>query len=232
MKIYTLNPLPQGSTTAFVDVLVRLPSPARMVALVGSPSSDSHLYLSQMPQSKVVASPLAVTGIEGWVPLQGAIRNFPVLVFDDPIDRFYLSGDSGASGLNANFSLLIADGIMSLEAVAGITPVSIASTVPVSIAGTVEVVEQGAGKSNGNQVAVGNATTVIAAARATRRGVMITQLANGTDIYLGIGTAATLAAGDLLPGVKGASVVFPTTLAINGITATGTANVSFVELYD
>lgn len=231
MKLYTILPMPKGATVAFADVEIHLPSPARMITLLMSPSTDSHLYLHQMPLSKSAASsPLATTGTESWIPMQGTQRNFPTIVFDKPIDKFYISGDSGASGQIPTFCLLVADGIFSLEGVAGQS--TIVNPLPVQIIGTAEVVEQGAAKANGNQVTVAATTTVVAAANATRRGISITQLANGTDIYIGVGTAATLAAGDLLPGVKGAWVFIATTLAVNAITLTGTAGVSFLEIYD
>lgn len=253
MKTFIINANPKPkSGLAFADNEVHLPSPVRFLALLSSPSADSHIYIHLMPLSKTAsASPLTTTGSDAWIPLQGGTRNFPAIRFDRPIDKFYISGDGGASASAPDFMLLCSDDL-DLEIGFG-TGASVANPLPISgtvsvsnfpatqpVSGTVavsnfpatqETVEQGAANGAVGQITVAATTTVVVAARATRRAVIVTQMATGTDVFLAIGTAATTG-GDLLPGVKGASITIPTNAAVNGIVATGTANVSFAEIYD
>lgn len=102
-----------------------------------------------------------------------------------------------------------------------------------SLAWVKETTASGGGASSSiatAQVSVTGSATLIAAARSTRVSVMVTQLASGTDIYIGASGVATNT-GTLLPGIKGASITIPTTAAIYGIVASGSANVSVIESY-
>lgn len=89
----------------------------------------------------------------------------------------------------------------------------------------------GAGAGSTKQVTVDNSgTTVVVAARADRIAVMITNLGT-TDVYLGFATGLTTGTGDLLPGIKGASVTIPTTAEVFGVVAAASQAVSVMEIY-
>lgn len=133
MKTYSVNPNPTPrSGTAFVDREFLFPSPVRMLTLISSPSSDSHLYFHFAPLSKAKSSPIATNGTESWVPMQGVVRNFATVVFEKPIHSIYFSGDTGASGLPADFAVLASDDIVSLENAQGSAGSSIPNPLPVT----------------------------------------------------------------------------------------------------
>lgn len=233
MKTYSQNPNPTPTSgLAFCDAEIKLASPVRMIVLISSPSSDSNLYFHFQPLSKVSSvSPIPTTGIESWIPMQGSLRNFPTIRFEQPISRFFMSGDGGASGKIPNFVLLCSDDIFSIEGMsAGGT---IADPLPVTVSNTVETIEQGAANGATGQVTlVANTASAIVAARTTRRGVKVTQVASGNDVYVGVGASApTLATGDLLPGVKGAWIVIPTSEEVQAISA-GTPTLSYLEVWN
>jgi len=87
----------------------------------------------------------------------------------------------------------------------------------------------GAGTLATGQVSVGATATAIAAARAGRHQITVTNDST-TDVFLG-GLGVTASTGVMLPGTKGASVTLPFTGALYGIVASGTETVSFTELY-
>lgn len=91
----------------------------------------------------------------------------------------------------------------------------------------------GAAGSNGSvataQVSVASTATLVAAARAGRGAVIVTNL-GAVAVYLGA-AGVTTTTGTLLPGVVGASVTIPTSAAVYGVDATGTQAVSVAEVY-
>lgn len=99
-----------------------------------------------------------------------------------------------------------------------------ASSVPISVSNI-----DGEGSIATNQVSVTTTAGTVVAARAGRRSLLIVNHGT-TDVYLGPATVTT-ANGLLLPGVKGASVSIPTTALVQGIVATGSVTVSFIEVF-
>ena len=51
------------------------------------------------------------------------------------------------------------------------------------------------------------------------------------SIFLGSSTSVTIANGLFLPGLVGASIVLDTTADVYGVVASGSAQISFVEIY-
>lgn len=90
--------------------------------------------------------------------------------------------------------------------------------------------DRGAANWNPNQVDVTGTATLICAARATRRSVLVENLGT-TDVYLG-GSGVTTTSGFLLVGTKGGMFTVPFTGAVYGITGGGTQRVAFSEVYD
>ena len=80
-----------------------------------------------------------------------------------------------------------------------------------------------------NQVSVAATATVVAAARAGRKAITITNTGT-TDVYVG-GASVTTSNGTLLAGIKGASLTINTQAAVSAIVASGTQTVSYVETY-
>ena len=79
------------------------------------------------------------------------------------------------------------------------------------------------------QVSVGTSATLIVAERLGRRGVLI---ANGSSVALYIGNSGVATnTGFKIIGTDGAGIVIPTERAIYGIVPTGTADVSYMELF-
>lgn len=91
-----------------------------------------------------------------------------------------------------------------------------------------DVVELG-GDFDTDHVSVLNTATLIAAANAARRGIMVTNLGT-TDVYVG-SSAVTTSNGQLLLGTKGAFIVIPTVQAVYGIVGTGSQAVSYIEVF-
>jgi len=108
----------------------------------------------------------------------------------------------------------------------GTQPVSLASVPshPVTVATQV-----GAGNMATSQVTVTTASGQLAASRATRRSITITNHGT-TAVFFDSGTATVTKA--LLPGVLGASITLNVTTAVNAIVATGTQIVSVIEEFD
>lgn len=79
------------------------------------------------------------------------------------------------------------------------------------------------------QFIVNSTSAEIIPARAGRRSLLIVN--HGTsDVYLGTGTVTT-GTGLLLTGTKGASISIPTSAAINGLVASGTQLISYIEVF-
>jgi len=103
-------------------------------------------------------------------------------------------------------------------------------TQPVSGAVTAGITSiDGEGTIATAQVSVGVAAATVVAARAGRRSLLIVNHGT-TDVFLGPATV-TVANGILLPGVKGASISIPTTALVQGIVASGTQTVSYIEVF-
>lgn len=87
---------------------------------------------------------------------------------------------------------------------------------------------------NTGQASVGQTPTLIVAQNAGRKAVVITNLGTN-DIYISYGSNIvqgpnlSAAAGQLLPGTKGASISIPSTSAVWGICPAGTQSVSFLD---
>lgn len=95
--------------------------------------------------------------------------------------------------------------------------------------GIVRVSNTAAGSIVTGQVTVASTATQIAAERSARKGIVI--INNGTsDVYIGT-SGVTTSNGLLLLGVKGASIVMETTAAVYGIVASGTNDVTYMEIY-
>jgi len=82
---------------------------------------------------------------------------------------------------------------------------------------------------NTNQVSVGSTATLIAAQRPGRLSVSIVNLSS-TDIYIGP-SGVTTSSGTLLLGTRGTALTVPSAVAVYGVVATGTASVSYMEVY-
>jgi hypothetical protein len=91
--------------------------------------------------------------------------------------------------------------------------------------------DTGAGNVANNQISVATTATVIAAARATRRGVVVVNHGT-TDVLLGGTNAVTTANGLKLKGTDGAAIYLPITTDLYGIVGSGTQTVSYMEVYD
>lgn len=89
----------------------------------------------------------------------------------------------------------------------------------------------GAANAATGQVSVTTTATLVAASRATRRSVKVTNTGT-TDVYVGYTSGVTTSTGDLLVGIKGAFISVPTTSAVYAIVASGSVSVSYVEVYD
>lgn len=90
----------------------------------------------------------------------------------------------------------------------------------------------GAGQLGTGQVSVAATAggTLICSATSTRR--RLTIINHGTTaVYIGL-TGVTTATGALLPGAVGANLTINVNVPVYGITASGTATVSFIEEYD
>lgn len=96
-----------------------------------------------------------------------------------------------------------------------------ASALAVALAGSLSL-------ATGQGTATATASLLVAA-RAGRRSVVIVS-GSATPMYLG-GAGVTPATGVFLAGVVGASATLETEAAIYSVTASGSAAVSFVELY-
>lgn len=81
------------------------------------------------------------------------------------------------------------------------------------------------------QVSVTTASTTVAAVRALRRSITITNITGTQQIYCVGNTTATSATGQLIPAVVGASWNVSTTSAINCIAVTGSQTVSTAETF-
>lgn len=92
------------------------------------------------------------------------------------------------------------------------------------------VKEQGTPNLLTGQVTIAATSTVIAAARATRRAITVVNHGT-TDVFIGLAGVATTT-GVLLKGIAGGGITFETTVAINGIVGAGTQVISFAEEYD
>ena len=82
-----------------------------------------------------------------------------------------------------------------------------------------------------DQVDVDGTADLIAAARATRRSVVIQNLGS-TAVYLGPTSGVLTTDGFLLPGTTGAAFHVPWTGAVYGITSGATQRVAVSEVYD
>ncbi len=134
-------------------------------------------------------------------------------------------------------------GVLTIQGITSMTPVKVdASGFTVPITGTVVVaslpamtvttVEGAATTLATGQVTVNTTAggVLIAAARATRREIVVTN--TGTvPVYLG-NSGVTTTTGHLLPGIKGASVSLRWTGALYGKTASGSQVVTYAEEYN
>lgn len=84
---------------------------------------------------------------------------------------------------------------------------------------------------NCNQVTIEATATPIVAARATRAGIMLTNLGS-TEVFYKQSDTVTTSNGDLLPAGRGQWKFIATKSQIWGIVAAGTQAISFVEVYD
>lgn len=88
---------------------------------------------------------------------------------------------------------------------------------------------QGGSSIATGQITVASTATLISAQRTDRKGIVV--INNGTsDVFVG-SSGVTTSNGLLLLGVKGASIVMETTAAVYGIVASGTSNVTYMEIY-
>ena len=95
------------------------------------------------------------------------------------------------------------------------------------------VSQQGSANWAPNQATVPSTADggLIAAARPTRQSITIQNLGT-TIVWLGSQSTGLLATnGFQLPGTIGATVTIPTTAAVYGLAATGTATVAILETY-
>lgn len=103
-------------------------------------------------------------------------------------------------------------------------------TQPVSGAVTAGITSiDGEGSIASAQVSVTTTAATVVASRAGRRSLLIVNHGT-TDVWLGPATV-TAVNGVLLPGVKGASISIPTTALVQGIVASGTQTVSYIEVF-
>ncbi|MCE9637732.1 MAG: hypothetical protein K8T90_18690 [Planctomycetes bacterium] len=110
---------------------------------------------------------------------------------------------------------------------------SVAGTVDVNLAsqsGQVETTPGNSGAASQDQVDVGTSATTIVTS-GSRKGLLIANLDSTKIVFLGFGNTPTLT--DSFPIGPGATLALPagvtTDVEVQGITATGTARVAFVE---
>jgi hypothetical protein len=94
---------------------------------------------------------------------------------------------------------------------------------------TQRVVRAGTPTIATGQISCANTATQITTARAGRQGLSVTNLGT-TDVYIGT-SGVTIANGDLLLGLKGASASYDTSATIYCIVSAGTQSISFSEVY-
>ena len=87
----------------------------------------------------------------------------------------------------------------------------------------------GAANTAFGQISVANTATSIVGARATRRGVLITNPSTSVTVYIGPSNVTTTTGQALLAGN---SLSIPTVGTVYGIVASGTQTITFVEAYD
>jgi hypothetical protein len=78
-----------------------------------------------------------------------------------------------------------------------------------------------------NQISVAATATLIIAANAARKGVLVTNPSTSVTVYLGL-SGVTTGTGGILPPLS--SVFLPITGAVYGIVASSTQTVSFMEI--
>lgn len=78
------------------------------------------------------------------------------------------------------------------------------------------------------QVSVLGTATLIVPANPDRSGLVLTNFGT-TDVYIIENSSGTTSTGQLLPGVKGASLGFTTTGAVYGITTGASQTVSWLQ---
>lgn len=88
----------------------------------------------------------------------------------------------------------------------------------------------GTGSIATGQVSVTTGNTSIAAARATRKTILITNVTGTGDSYYG-NTGVSTTTGQLLPGTKGATLTLDTAAAVFGTVAATAQTVTFTELF-
>ena len=139
--------------------------------------------------------------------------------------------DLDTSGSTEEVSLVAIGLPGSGGAVVGGTATNPLRTDPTGVT-TQPVVQAGAAHIANGQVTVDTTSggVQIVGTRSTRRCVTIVNLGT-TDVWVGAGTV-TASNGQLLLGVKGASVSLDTTAAVKAIVASGSQDVSFLEEYD
>lgn len=102
---------------------------------------------------------------------------------------------------------------------------AISGTTPIPV----NPAEAGAANMGTAQVSVASAATQIVASNSTRRAVCIVNTDTSKTVYLG-SSGVTALTGHALPA--GSAITIPLTIAIYGITATGTAAVTEIEVFD
>lgn len=87
----------------------------------------------------------------------------------------------------------------------------------------------GAANLANGQVALSTTAGTIKAANATRRSITITNLDGAITVYVGI---ATVTAANGMPLQPGQSISIDSVVLIQGLAASGTPNVAYMESYD
>lgn len=105
---------------------------------------------------------------------------------------------------------------MSLNVIAGGKK---ASAVTISTGTAIAIADMPATTGTTGQVTVGASATLVVAANAGRRGVLLTNFGT-VDVYYGFNSSVTVGNGQLLVGAKGAAVGIPYSGIIYAICAT------------
>lgn len=142
--------------------------------------------------------------------------------------------DSGTITANAGSGTLLVDGSAHTQPVSGSVSVSnfpatqpISGSVSVSNFPAVQPVTRVGATLNTNQVSIGSTSTLIIAANANRKRLVLINMGT-TNVFIG-NTGVTIGTGQLLLGIAGYVIPLYFTGAVYGIVGTGTQTIAYLE---
>lgn len=148
-----------------------------------------------------------------------AVSNFPAVQAISAISLPLPTGASTAANqTTANTSLASIDSK---------TPVLVSGRQPVDGSGVVQPITRVGATLNTNQVSVGSTSTLIIAANANRKRLVLINMGT-TNVFLG-NIGVTIGTGQLLLGIAGYVIPLYFTGAVYGIVGTGTQTIAYIE---